>query len=75
MKNFIKLLLKIFLVSIVFSLVVYSFALNFKMLKVNENNYYDLFTSIHNRSVIAGTSRSRYFFNAESCVPAKIVPK
>jgi len=69
MKNFIKLLLKIFLVSIVFSLVVYSFALNFKMLKVNENNYYDLFTSIHNRSVIAGTSRSRYFFNAESFDP------
>ena len=60
MKNFITLLLKLFLVSIVFSLLTYSIALNFKMLKVNENNFYDLFTSIHDRSVIAGTSRSRY---------------
>ena len=69
MKNFIRLLLNIFLVSIVFSLLTYSIALNFKMLNVNENNFYDLFTSIHDRSVIAGTSRSRYFFNAESFDP------
>lgn len=69
MKNFIHLLLKIFLVSIVFSLLTYSIALNFKMLKVNENNFYDLFTSIHDGSVIAGTSRSRYFFNADSFDP------
>lgn len=69
MKNFITLLLKMFLVSTVFSIVVYSVALNFKMFNLNENNFYDLFTSIHDRSVIAGTSRSRYFFNAESFHP------
>jgi hypothetical protein len=69
MKNFIHLLLKIFLVSTVFSIVVYSVALNFKMFNLNENNFYDLFTSIHDRSVIAGTSRSRYFFNDESFDP------
>ena len=69
MKNFIHLLLKIFLVSTVFSIVVYSAALNFKIFNLNENNFYDLFTSIHDRSVIAGTSRSRYFFNSESFDP------
>ena len=69
MKNFLQLILKIFFLGTVFSLVVYSIALNFKMFKINENNFYDLFTSIHNRSVIAGTSRSRYFFNAESFDP------
>ena len=69
MNNFIKLLLKISLVSTVFSLIVYSIALNFNMFKINENNFYDLFTSIHDGSVITGTSRSRYFFNSESFDP------
>lgn len=66
MKNFLRLFLKIFLTSIVLSLLVYSFALNFKIFKVNENNYYNLFTNIHNGSFIAGTSRSRYFFDNRS---------
>lgn len=66
MKKFLILLLRSALIGISFSILIYYFALNINFLKVNENDFYDLFENIHDGSIIAGTSRSRYFFNSKS---------